>query len=91
MFARSGPTYGSHVPMTKLYRFYLRQLPKKPTNTFLLASSLIFEMSISGGSAKRQWYSFFGTYCMVFFEIFFFCSTEGFRVVTFSLFIYFVY
>jgi hypothetical protein len=25
---------------------------------FLLASSLIFEMSIPGGSAKRQWYFF---------------------------------
>ena len=37
-----------------------RQLPKKPTNNFfLLASLLIFEMPISGGSAKRQRMVFF--------------------------------
>jgi hypothetical protein len=28
-----------------------------------LASSLIFEMPIPGGSARRLWYLFFGTYC----------------------------
>jgi hypothetical protein len=35
-----------------------------------------FEMPISGGSAKRQWYLFFGTYCMLFFfRKNIFCST----------------
>ena len=35
---------------------------------FLLAPSLIFEMPISGGSAKRKWYLIFGTYGMEFFS-----------------------
>jgi hypothetical protein len=29
MFALSGPTHKSHVPMTKLYKFYLRLLHPK--------------------------------------------------------------
>jgi hypothetical protein len=52
---------------------------------FLLASSLIAEMPISGGSAKRQWCLFFGAYRVVFFSLKkYFCSTEDFRAVTFS-------
>jgi hypothetical protein len=77
--------------MTKLYKFYLplwllypKAIAEKAAEQFhfLLASSLIFEMSISGGSAnKRQRYLFFGTYCMVFiFRKNVFCSTEDFRV-----------
>jgi hypothetical protein len=75
MFARSGSTSKSHVPMTKLCKFYLRLLHPKAIAEkaaghffFLLASLLIFEMPISGGSAKRLRYLFFGTYCMVFFS-----------------------
>jgi hypothetical protein len=63
MFSRSGPTPKSHVPMTKLYKFYVRLLhPKAITEksdkrffNWRLHSSLVFEMPISGGSAKRLW------------------------------------
>jgi hypothetical protein len=45
---------------------------------FLLMSSLIFEMPIPGGSAKKLWCLFFGAYCMVFSKNMF-CSTVAFR------------
>jgi hypothetical protein len=73
--------------MTKLYKIYFWLLhPKAIADKaaeyfFLLAPSLVFEMPISGG--KRQWYLFFGAYCMVFFSKNIFCSTEGFRAITF--------
>jgi hypothetical protein len=35
---------------------------------FFLKSALVFEMPISGGSAKRLWFLFFGAYCIVFFR-----------------------
>jgi hypothetical protein len=68
--------------MTKLCKFYLRLLhPKEIAEKaaehffFLLTYSLIFEMSISGGSAKKDCGGalFFGAYCMVYFfeKIFF--------------------
>jgi hypothetical protein len=40
---------------------------KAEEHFFLLASPLIFDMPIPGGSAKRPWCLFFGTYSMVFF------------------------
>jgi hypothetical protein len=68
--------------MTRLYKFYLRLLyPKaiaeKAVERFfsLLASLLIYEIRISGGSAKRQRYLFLvGPYLLhgiCFFEFFF--------------------
>jgi hypothetical protein len=70
--------------MTKPCKFYLRLLhPKeiagKAAELFFfwrLHSSLIFEIPISGGSAKRQRHLFFDAYCMVFssFEKNIFCS-----------------
>jgi hypothetical protein len=52
-----------------IYGFCIRrQLPKKPTSTFFFIGVFTdFEMSISGGSAKRLWYLFFGACCLVFF------------------------
>jgi hypothetical protein len=65
MFARSGPTPKNHAcpDDQTLYKFYLRLLhPKAITEKaaerfflLMLVSSLIFEMPISGGSAKGQW------------------------------------
>jgi hypothetical protein len=58
MFARSGPPK-RHVPMRKIYKFYLRLshskviAEKAAESFFFLTSSLIFEMPIPGGSAKK--------------------------------------
>jgi hypothetical protein len=87
---RSGPTPKSYVPVTRLCKFYLRLLhPKaiaeKAAEGRFFFTTLIFEMLISGGSAKRLRHLFFGAYHMIFFFLKnIFCSTEDFRVVTFS-------
>jgi hypothetical protein len=67
MFARSGPTPKSHISMLNeetlpilVSAFACEGNCRKSrrTNCFCLASSLIFEMPISGGSAKRLWHLF---------------------------------
>ena len=69
--------------------FHPKAVSEKKRRILFLASSLVFEMPISGGSAKRLWYLFFGagTYYMVFFSGNIFSlgsyNTEDFRAVTF--------
>jgi hypothetical protein len=75
---------------TLKFYFYLRLLhPKAVADKaaeyfFLLASSLIFEMPIPGGSTKRPWYLFLGA-CYVVLVLVFYSQNKCFSTGDFGV------